>query len=113
MKNLSEIIENCKLDKSVDNEDLQYAVIALTKIANMGASTIRHLYKEEARLSDKLRCENFHKAYNSALNKHPKEWIGWNDDPKNPEYQKFYAWGGKLIEKAIKGELPNQKRSGE
>lgn len=111
MQKLSEIIEKCKLDKPVDNEDLQYAVIVLTTIANMGAAAVNHLYsKDNMSFADKLRSENFHKAYGGALNKTPKEWLGWNNDPKNPEYQKFHAWGSKLVEKAIKGELPNQKK---
>jgi hypothetical protein len=47
--------------------------------------------------------------YGKALNKSPKEYLGWNNDPENPEYQKFHAMGSRLVDKALRGELPNQK----
>jgi hypothetical protein len=51
--------------------------------------------------------------YHDALNKSPKEYLGWNNDPENPDYQKFHAMGSKLVDKALRGELPNQKKQQE
>ena len=109
MKNLVDIIEDCQLNKEVDNKDLRYAVIALKTIANMASTSLRSFYKDDMNIFDRLRVENFSKCYSNALNKPPKDWLGWGYDPENPEYQKFHAWGSKLVDKAIKGELPNQK----
>ena len=110
MRNLSEIIEDCKLNKSVDNAELKYATIALTSLMNFSMSTIMRIYDKSQSQFDKLRVENVHNAYNTALNKSPKEWLGWNNDPENPDYQKFHALGNRLVEKALNGELPNQKK---
>lgn len=109
MKNLVDIIEDCQANKEVHNKDLKYAVVALTIIANMASMNMRSFYKHDAKPIDKIRIENFSKTYSTALNKPPKDWLGWNNDPENPEYQKFHAWGSKLVDKAMKCELPNQK----
>ena len=85
-------------------------MIALTSLMNMATSTLRKLYKEDMNALEKMRLENIRNAYSTALNKSPKEWLGWNNDPENPEYQKFHAWGKKLVDEALKGELPNQKK---
>ena len=110
MRNLIEIIEDCKLNKKSSIDELRYSVIALTSLMNMATSTLRKLYKEDMNALEKMRLENIRNAYSTALNKSPKEWLGWNNDPENPEYQKFHAWGKKLVDEALKGELPNQKK---
>lgn len=110
MRNLIEIIEDCKLNKKPSIDELRYSVIALTSLMNMATSILRKLYKEDMNVLEKMRLENIHNAYSTALNKSPKEWIGWDSDPENPEYQKFHAWGKKIVDKALKGELPNQKK---
>lgn len=110
MRNLIEIIEDCKLNKKPSIDELRYSVIALTSLMNMATSTLRKLYKEDMNALEKMCLENIYNAYSTALNKSPKEWLGWNNDPENPEYQKFHAWGKKLVDKALKGELPNQKK---
>jgi len=110
MRELNEIIEDCKLNKEADNTELKYAVITLTSLMNMASSTLRSLYKDDMNLFVKMKFDNIHNAYHTALNKSPKDWLGWNNDPENPEYQRFHAMGSRLVEKALKGELPNQKK---
>ena len=110
MRNLSKIIESCKLNESVDNVELKYATIALTSLVNFSMSTIMRIYDKSENQFDKMRAENVHNAYSKALNKSPKEWLGWNNDPENPEYQRFHSLGNKLVEKALNRELPNQKK---
>lgn len=107
---MSEIIEDCKLNKPVDNAELKYSVIALTSLMNMAMSALRGFYKDDMKIFDKMHIDNVHNAYSTVLNKSPKDWLGWNNDPENPDYQKFHAIGSKLVDKALKGELPNQKK---
>lgn len=109
MRNLGEIIEDCKLNKKPTVDELRYAVIALTYLTNMMESSLLEIYEKTENTFIKIRVKNIDNAYSTALNKSPKEWIGWNTDPENPEYQKFHALGSKLVEKAMRGELPNQK----
>lgn len=58
----------------------------------------------------KMKLDNSFNMCKTALNKPPKEYLGWSNDPENPEYQRFHKMGMKLVEKALKGELPNQKK---
>jgi len=109
MRDLNEIIEDCKLNKKPTVDELRYAVIALTSIANLMQSALMEIYRRTDNSFAKIRIENAYNAYSNALNKSPKEWLGWNNDPENPEYQRFHAIGSKLVERALKGELPNQK----
>jgi len=110
MRNMSEIIEDCKLNKAVDNEELIYTVLTLVYLTNMSISTLRDFYEDGINIFKKMRIDNASNAYSAALGKSPKDFVGWNNDPKNPEYQKFHELGNKLFEKASNGELPNQKQ---
>lgn len=35
-----------------------------------------------------------------AMDKSPKDWVGWSNDPSNPDYQKMRATAFKVFEKA-------------
>ena len=109
MRKLSEIIEDCKLNKKPSVDELRYAVIALTSLMNMANSKLLQVYKNNTEPRSKMVVENHYNTHRTALNSSPKEWLGWENDPENPEYQRFHAMGVKLLEKALKGELPNQK----
>lgn len=114
MRNLIEIIEDCKLNGRPDYEELRYSVLVMTGILNMVNSELIKLYVEGEMPREIIRKMKLEGGtctmYSTALNKSPKEYLGWNNDPENPEYQKFHAIGSKLADMALKGELPNQKR---
>ncbi len=113
MRNLSEIIEDCKTNGRPDYDELRYSVLVMTCILNMTNSELTKLYVEgkmPSELIRKLKLDGICSMYGMALKKSPKEYLGWNYDPENPEYQKFHSMGNKLVEKALKGELPNQKK---
>lgn len=112
MRNLSEIIEDCKLNGRPDYDELRYSVLVLTWLLNGDHRRLREallLDKIKPEFIRKMEADNSFRAYQSALNKSPKEYLGWEHDPENPEYQKFHAMGNKLVDKALKGELLNQK----
>lgn len=111
MRTLSEIIEDCKLNKKPSIDELRYSVIVLTSLTNMASGVLMRFYNADEKSIEKIRIENIFKGYSTALNKSPKEWLGWVNDPENPEYQSFHAMGTKLVEKALRGELPNQKKT--
>ena len=109
MKNLFEFIEDCKLNEPVDGQDLRYAVIALTTLLNMASSKLMRFCTKDISSLDELRIVHLYKTYNTALTNSPKDWLGWSNDPANPEYQSFHKMATNIVDKAIKGELPNQK----
>lgn len=113
MRILAEIIEDCKTNGRPDYEELRYSVLVMTGILNLVNSELVRLYVEGKMPSEIVRKMELDSGictmYGKALNKSPKEYLGWNNDPENPEYQRFHAMGKKLVEKALKGELPNQR----
>jgi len=113
MRNLIDIIEDCKTNGRPDYEELRYSVLVMTGVLNMVNSELTKLYVEGKmpnELIRKLKLDGVCSMYGNALKKSPKEYLGWNNDPENPDYQRFHTMGSKLVEKALKGELPNQKK---
>lgn len=113
MKNLYDIIEECKLNGRPEYDELRYALLAVSCILNLVNGELTELYykgKMPNEFVRKLKLDGICSMYRNALKKPPKEYLGWNNDPENPEYQKFHKMGSKLVEKALKGELPNQKK---
>jgi len=105
MRNLNEIIEACKLNEKPDVEELRYAVVALTSMLNMDHSNLRKVLLGEvgkSELTRSMMAKNSYDMYHNALNKSPKEWLGWTNDPENPDYQAFHAMGNKLLDKFLK-----------
>ena len=113
MRTLAEIIEDCKTNGRPDYEELRYSLLVMTGVLNMVNSELTRLYVEGKmpnELVRKLKLDGICSMYSNALKKPPKEYLGWSYDPENPEYQRFHAMGSKLVDKALKGELPNQKK---
>ena len=102
MRNLSEIIEAVKTDQEVTEEELRYGLLAISSLLSFDHRQLREELTKEprsAKVFRDLKAEDSFNRYRNALNKSPKEWLGWGYDPKNPEYQKFHEVGSKLVEK--------------
>jgi len=113
MRNLADIIEDCKTNGKPDYEELRYSVLVMTGVLNLVNNELVKLYVEGKipnELIRKMKLDGICSMYGKALNKSPKEYLGWNNDPKNPDYQRFHKIGMKLVDKALKGELPNQRK---
>ncbi|EGD47125.1 hypothetical protein Cpap_1517 [Ruminiclostridium papyrosolvens DSM 2782] len=106
MKTLNEIIEQCKTNGRPEYDELRYSVLVMTGILNLVNSELTKLYVKGEMPNEfirKLKLDGgICSMYGKALNKSPKEYLGWNNDPENPAYQKFYAMGNKLLDKVIK-----------
>lgn len=104
MRTLFEIIEDVKDNKKPEYEELRYALLVYNFMFIMDHRNLREeLLKEErpAKFIRELKAQNSFDMAKNALNKSPKEYLGWKDDPENPEYQKFRQMGNKLIDKII------------
>lgn len=109
MRNLSYIIEECKLNGRPDYEELRYSVLVLISLLNMDHRKLREALlaeKQSPKFIRELEAENSFNAYKTALNKSPKDYLGWSNDPANPEYQKFHTMASKLLDKVME----NQKK---
>jgi hypothetical protein len=101
---LADIVEACKTNQPVDNEELKYALLVYVSMFNIEHAQFQKELSGKGTIEclRQIRLESSFKMYHTALNKSPKEYLGWDNDPANPAYQKFHAAGSKLIDKIIK-----------
>lgn len=104
MRNLSEIIGDVKDGKKPEYEELRYALLVYEFMFNMDHKNLRDALSNEKMnpIVNKIKAENSFTMFKNALNKSPKEYLGWNSDPSNPEYQKLRKIGTNLIDKIFK-----------
>lgn len=93
MKTLYEIIQDVKQNKKPEYDDIRYALLAYVSMSNIGHTQLRQELSRTSPLPEFSRAtalSNSFDMYKGALNKHPKEWLGWHNDPENPEYAKMF-----------------------
>lgn len=104
MRTLYEIISDVKDGKKSDYEEIRYALLVYEFMFNMDHQNLREELlgeKETPKFIKEMKVNNSFKMFKDALNKSPKEYIGWNNDPDNPDYQRFRKAGEKLLDKII------------
>ena len=109
MRNLGEIIEACRNGEKPDVEELRYAVCAMDALMTFDRQAIWKLADAEREGKKPFlvysaiyqRDENFGRV-KRALAKDPKSYVGWNNDPDNPEFLKRRGQSIKLVESLIK-----------
>lgn len=113
MRTLDEIIEAIKTNEPVTHDEATYSVLVLSSLMNVISYKFHDLLingwsqlKKDLYLKGKSQ-------YSSALVVPPDKFMGWDNDPKNPDYQKFHKMGLKLADAAMNGKLPNQQKGGE
>jgi len=108
MRTLGEVVDRVKSNKPVTEEELIYSVIALESLNTFDSLSLMRIC--EAKADGKVHWltgnpkweykESFERT-KLAFSKPPKEWVGWNNDPKNPEYRKMRQKSIKLADKII------------
>ena len=105
MRTLYEIIDSAKSGDMPTHEECYYAMLVYEFMFTMDHIRLREELLAENRPPEMIRklfAENSFRMYKGALDKSPKEYLGWNDNPANPEYQKRRKIGEKILDKAIK-----------
>ena len=105
---LLDIIEAVKSNEPVDTENMIYTILALDSLLFFETQSIRTLANGRRQnekpgfIYDPLYQEkqSFRRIKN-AIEKDPKEWLGWNNDPKNPDYQYDKEMAHKVLDKII------------
>lgn len=108
MKKLIDIIEAVKSNKRPDYEELRYAILALSALHTFEHRAISKLAEGERKktrpflvYSAEWQFKESFRRNKSAFNKSPKEWMGWSNDPENPDYQRLRAISNKLIDRVF------------
>ena len=103
MKTLGEIIESAKDGIKPDHEECYWAMLALEALSVFDSRSLQRLASGEP---TKFMTADWHfkeswNRWKRALAKSPKEWVGPNNDPANPGYQKMRSIGKKIFDKVI------------
>ena len=89
MRTLFEIITAAKDGQVPAQDELLYALLALDALLTFDHSFIIELPgKPEHQKHLELWAEESFGRVKRAMDKSPKDWLGWNNDPANPEYQR-------------------------
>lgn len=112
MRNLGDIIEDCKLGGRPDYDELFYGLLVLNTMYVMTYNGLKRELLEKHRASSALRevkAQVSFDMFKNAMNKSPKEFLGWNNDPSNPEYQKVHKAHETVFDSAVKAEWEGGK----
>lgn len=111
MRTLSEILEAAKTGGPwPTHEECFWAMQALEQAWSMTARKYREqVYTPKREDLAKMLCENDFTMSKSCLGADPKVWLGPDRDYSKPENRRRREISVKLYDKALRGELPNQK----
>lgn len=101
---LYEIIEAVKQNEPVDPEAVRYALLAMDSLHTFTKTDLRKLamHPDKAHRRVQRMAEADFNRVKRAIDKDPKEWLGWDNDPENPEYRQRQAAAVELVQKLIK-----------
>lgn len=109
MKTLGDIIDAVRDGERPDYEDLRYAICATSALMTFDRNALSNLAIAETEGKKPVliysavfqHAENFNRV-KRALSKPPKEYIGWGNDPENPDFLARRAQSIRLVEAVIK-----------
>lgn len=107
-KTLSEVIEAVKSNQPVSDEELRYTVLCLDMMMQFDFRALMNLYKAEKEnkkrnlvFSAVWQFEERFNRLKRVMGQIPKKYVGENNDPSNPEYQKRRELSKKIVDKAF------------
>lgn len=117
MRTLGEIIESARNGDKPSHEECYWAMLALDSLQNFDQHALMDLAGLERNRWDnclvgvEAKAEQSFERVKRALKASPKDWVGWENDPANPDFQAMRRIALHIADLAIKGELPNQRRA--
>lgn len=102
MRTVGEIIEAVKDAETVTLDEARFALLAVCALHYFASNSLRKLAHEPSKFRTvESEAEEEFKRSKAFFANDAQKCVGWNNDPANPEYQRFRRMGKKLIEKAI------------
>ena len=90
MRTLSEILTSAKDGEKPNHDECYWAMLALSALNHFNYSALERLTKNTGGpFGADFQLEEAFNREKAALNKSPQEWVGWNNDPSNPTYQRM------------------------
>lgn len=105
---LGQIIEAVRSGERPGYEDLRYAICALVALSVFDSQALQRLSEAEKEGKRAFMVSSAEWQWNEhferrkrALDKAPKAYVGWNNDPDNPEFLERRAQSVRLVEKLL------------
>jgi hypothetical protein len=109
MRTLGDIIEATRNGERPEYDELRYALLAYQALLTFDQMAFMKLAAAERdgkkpilTTSSVWQWEEHFNRVKRALEKSPKEWVGWNNDPDNPEFQHRRKISLKVMERAMR-----------
>lgn len=100
MRTLAEIVEEVEDGGTPEQEELRYAVAALNALISVEGMAL--LRAAERNPTDHAQEFSDHIArVGAAWRSQPKQWLGWDSDPDNPEHQERRRVARQLVKRTL------------
>ncbi len=103
MRTLSEIIDAAKDGSPTTHEECLYALLAYSALHYFASHAISRMAEkpDSPFFTPAREHEEEFRRFKTALGRSPKDYVGWNNDPQNPEHVKFVKMGRKLVDRLV------------
>lgn len=106
---LGQIVEAVRSGERPNYEDLRYAICALVALSIFDSQALQRLAETEKEgkrpflvSSAEWQWHEHYERRRRALDKAPKDYVGWNNDPDNPAFRERRAQAARLVEKVLR-----------
>ena len=111
MRNLLEIVEGAKEGKMPTHEECYWAMLALSHLQWFESHDLRQVIVGRDDIKAKMIGDEAFRRRKIAFGKPPKEWVGWSNDPSNPEYQRLRKTAFKVLRDATGEDLGKPEKA--
>lgn len=112
-KTLGEIIEAVRDGERPEYDDLRYAICAMSALSIFDRQAFMKLAEAERETkkpfmvtSAQWQWEEHFNRTKRAMGKPPKDYVGWNNDPENPEFLKRRGLAKRVMDRVISCKQP-------
>lgn len=109
MRTLFEIVDGAKDGQKPTYDECYWAMLALSALLAFDQDTIAKMPEEERVFIREIRANESLKRNQQAFKVPPQKYVGWSNDPANPDYQRRRRIFKKIADKALKDESGNDK----
>lgn len=99
MRTLGEIIELTRDGGRPEYDELRYALCALDALGTFDRQAFLRLANKKT--NGEWEWNESFRRTREAFGKSPKDWVGWNNDPDNPEFLQRRAAAKRLADRFL------------
>lgn len=107
MRSIKEIVEAVENNETVTDEEMRLALCSLNRLITFDRMAFIALYQAEkggklsttTKSSPEWQCREHLRRVGKAFEKTPDQWLGWENNPENPDYRECRQKSIALVKK--------------